>query len=171
MADVLVRPARRSDLPALVDIFNFYVENGHVTFDTEPNTVDKRVAWFESYGTGRYQLLVAEAGEGVVGCTYSSRYRPSAAFDFTVETSIYLNPAARARGTGTLLYGALFRRLTEQPVHLAVAAVALPNDASLALHRKHGFEEVGTFREYAFKRGAWISSTWFQRPIGSASQP
>lgn len=171
MTDILVRPARRSDLPRLVEIFNFYVANGHVTFDTEPNTIDGRTGWFENYGTGRHQLLVAQSGDTVVGCTYSSRYRPQLAFDATVETSIYLDPAARGRGVGTRLYTALLHRLAVQPVHLAVAAVALPNEASLALHRKHGFAAVGTFREYASKRGAWISSTWFQRAMPGATTP
>ena len=60
------------------------------------------------------------------------------------------------------------QRLADQPVHLAVAGVALPNPGSLALHRRLGFEEVGTFREYAQKNGTWISSTWFQRRAGTA---
>jgi phosphinothricin acetyltransferase len=162
---ILIRPAIASDLPALVDIFNNYVINGHVTFDTELNTIESRRQWFESYGDGRYQLLVATADGTTVGCTYSSRYRPRPAFDTTVETSIYLAPHHRGRGMGSLLYTALFERLAAQPVHMALAAVALPNDASLALHRKHGFEEVGTFKEYAQKNGEWISSTWLRRRV------
>jgi phosphinothricin acetyltransferase len=163
--DILIRPAIASDLPALVDIFNHYVINGHVTFDTELNTIGSRREWFESYGDGRYQLLVAIDDGTTVGCTYSSRYRPRPAFDTTVETSIYLAPHHRGRGMGSLLYAALFERLAAQPVHMALAAVALPNDASLALHRKHGFEEVGTFKEYAQKNGEWISSTWLHRRV------
>jgi phosphinothricin acetyltransferase len=65
------------------------------------------------------------------------------------------------------LYASLLKLLEDQPVHLAVAGVALPNDASVALHRKLGFEEVGTFREYARKGDVRISSIWFQRPIRS----
>jgi phosphinothricin acetyltransferase len=87
----------------------------------------------------------------------------------TVETSIYLNPVYQGRGIGTSLYKALFRHLEAQPVHLAVAGIALPNEASIALHRKFGFEEVGTFREYARKGERLISSTWFQRHIQSRS--
>jgi phosphinothricin acetyltransferase len=163
MTDTLIRQARRGDLPALVAIFNHYVVHGHVTFDTALNTVQSRHSWFESYGDGRHQLLVALTAERVVGCTYSSRYQPRPAFDATVETSIYLHPEHRGRGTGSALYTALFERLRTQPVHVAVAAVALPNAASLALHRKMGFREVGTFEEYARKHDTWISSTWFQR--------
>lgn len=163
-----IRQGEGRDLPALVEIFNHYVAHGHVTFTTVLHTVESRTAWFATYGTGRHQLLVAEHGGALVGCAYSSPYRPGPAFDTTVETSIYLHPERRGLGAGQRLYAALLERLAAQPVHLAVAGVALPNEASLALHRKMGFEEVGTFREYARKNGVWISSTWFQRRVGQA---
>ena len=169
MADILIRPAVQNDLPTLVDIFNYYVVHGHVTFDTELNTVASRQSWFAGYGDGCHQLLVAVDDRQVVGCTYSSRYQARPAFDATVETSIYLAPQHRGRGTGSALYTTLFKRLACQPVHLAVAAIALPNEASLALHRKLGFEVVGTFKEYARKHGEWISSTWLQRRLSEAS--
>ena len=162
---MLIRQAALEDLSGLVDIFNHYVVHGHVTFDTELGTTESRRSWFESYADGRYQLLVASFDGQVVGCTYSSRYRARPAFDTTVETSIYLHPEHCGRGTGSALYTALFERLLRQPIHLAVAAVALPNEASLALHRKMGFDLVGTFNEYARKHGEWISSTWFQRRL------
>jgi phosphinothricin acetyltransferase len=127
------------------------------------------MSWFAGYGDSRHQLLVADDAGEVVGCTYSGVYRPSPAFGATVETSIYPAPNQRLRGLGSALYTGPFQRLAEQPVHLAVAGIALPNDASIALHRKFGFEEVGTFREYARKHGEWISSTWFQRRVGMAS--
>lgn len=168
MEALIVRPAEISDLPALIGIFNHYVANGHVTFATVPHTVESRLPWFESYGAGRHQLLVGALEGTVIGCTYSSPYRPGPAFDTTVETSIYLHPEWHGRGFGFRLYSALLQRLAEQPVHLAVAGVALPNPGSLALHRRMGYEEVGTFREYAQKNGSWISSTWFQRRVGTA---
>lgn len=163
MADILIRRAAADDLPALVDIFNHYVVHGHATFGTELHTVRSRRPWFELYGDGRHQLLVACADAAVVGYASSSPYRSGPAFDATVETSVYLHPSHRARGAGSALYAALIDRMGRQSVHLAVAGVALPNAASIALHRKMGFEEVGTFREYARKHGEWISSTWFQR--------
>jgi phosphinothricin acetyltransferase len=166
-----VRNASVNDLPALVEIFNVYVANGHVTFATTPHTVESRMAWFESYSDGPHQLLVGVQDGRILGCAYSSRYRPGIAFDATVETSIYLHPDARGRGAGYRLYAALLERLASQPIHLAVAGVALPNPGSIALHRRMGFEEVGTFREYAFKHGQWISSIWFQRRIGAAKIP
>jgi phosphinothricin acetyltransferase len=171
MSHFEIRTAVADDLPALVEIFNFYVTNGHVTFATVPHSVESRLPWFENYADGPHQLLVSIEGGRVLGCSYSSRYRPGPAFDTTVETSIYLHPDARGRGAGSLLYSALLERLASQPIHLAVAGVALPNPGSIALHRRMGFEEVGTFREYAFKHGQWISSTWFQRRVGTLDVP
>lgn len=165
MSEVLIRPARREDLPALVGIYNHYVANSHANFTTEPQTVASRSAWFEGFTGGPYRLLVAERGAAVVGYAGSCRYRPTPAFDQTVETTVYLHPQACGGGTGSRLYAGLLDALAGEPVHLAVAGVALPNPASLALHRRFGFREVGTFEEYACKRGVWISSTWLQRPM------
>lgn len=162
-----IRPARKTDLPALVDILNHYIARSHATFETIETTVAARLDWFEGFGTGPHQMVIAERNGTVIGCAYSSRYRPGPAFDQTVETSIYLSPNHRGGGAGTALYAKLFEILAKQPVHLAVAGIALPNDASIALHRKFQFTEVGTFREYASKNGAWMSSTWFQRQISS----
>jgi phosphinothricin acetyltransferase len=163
MTDMLIRRAAQSDLPMLVEIFNHYVIHSHATFQTELQTVESRQPWFDAYGEGRHQLLVASLEGTVVGYASSSPYRPGPAFETTVETSVYLHPDHRARGTGSALYEALFERMRHQDVHLAVAGIALPNAASLALHRRMGFEEVGTFRDYARKNGSWISSTWLQR--------
>ncbi|MFA6964137.1 N-acetyltransferase family protein [Bosea sp. (in: a-proteobacteria)] len=164
--DVLIRPGMADDIPALTAIFNYYIEHSHARFTTEPMTLDSCRTWFGGYGAGRYRLLVAQDASGLLGAAYSSRYRPSSAFDTTVETSIYMDPSRRRGGIGTRLYGALLALLEQEDVHLAVAGVAQPNEASNALHRRLGFGEVGTFKDYARKRGAWISSTWFQRRIG-----
>jgi phosphinothricin acetyltransferase len=166
---VTIRRAQTSDLPRLVEIFNHYVLHGHVSFGTDLHTVESRTPWFETFGLGRYQMFVAETADGIAGCTYTSRYRPTPAFDFTVETSIYLHPERRRSGLGSRLYTALFEALETQPVHLAVAGIALPNPGSIALHKRFGFVEVGTFEDYARKHDTWISSTWFQKRLPGAS--
>lgn len=165
-SDISIRAACESDLPALVALANHYIEHTHAMFTTELQTVEGRKPWFHGYGAGRYRLLVAEDETGILGCAYSSRYRPTPSFDATVETSIYLQPHCHGAGLGARLYAALFDILRSEDVHLAVAGIAQPNAASNALHLKCGFEEVGTFREYARKRGVWISSTWFQKVFG-----
>jgi phosphinothricin acetyltransferase len=164
---VKIRYARLSDLPALVDIYNFYIENSHATFAEQPVTLEERQEWFLKYKeSGPYRCLVAEEAGETLGCAYSSIYRNHPAFRETVETSIYLSPKARGRGLGTKLYADLFDRLKDEPIHIAVVGIALPNDASIQLHKRFGFEEVGIFKEYAKVRDKYCSSIWMQKFLG-----
>jgi|ERR1022692_1572200 phosphinothricin acetyltransferase len=162
----VVRPARRGDLAQLTAIYNHYVEHSVATFDNEPVSAEARAAWLETFGdAGPFRLLVAADGDRVIGWASSGRYRAHPAFAQTVECGIYIDPEVRAGGVGSRLYGALFEELRSETVHLAVAGIALPNDASVALHRKFGFTDVGIFDEYAIKHGAYISSLWMQRRL------
>jgi phosphinothricin acetyltransferase len=162
----IVRPARRSDLAELVAIHNYYVEQSVATFDTEATSVESRTAWFESFSNlGPHRLLVAVENQRVLGCASSAPYRAHPAFAQTVEVSIYVDPDVRTTGVGSALYNALFDELRHESLHSAVAGIALPNDASVALHRKFGFTEVGVFEEYATKHGRYISSLWMQRRL------
>jgi phosphinothricin acetyltransferase len=162
----IVRAAQRGDLAQLVAIYNHYVEHSTATFDTEPTSVQDRWAWFETFSdAGPHRLLVAAEGERVLGCASSGPYRTHPAFAQTVEVGIYIDPEARSMGIGSALYGRLFEQLRSEALHLAVAGIALPNDASVALHRKFGFTDVGVFEEYATKYGAYLSSLWMQRRL------
>jgi phosphinothricin acetyltransferase len=161
-----VRAGAPADLPALTAIYNHYVEHTHVTFDIEPFTVEARAAWLEHYDDhGRHRLFVATAGDEVVGYATSSRFRDKAAYATSVESTVYCRPDAVGRGVGDRLYRTLFAALADADVHRAYAGVALPNDASLALHRRHGFTEVGTYREVGRKFGRYWDVIWLERPV------
>jgi phosphinothricin acetyltransferase len=164
-AQVTITAATEGDLPVIVGILNYSAANSIAHFDTRPASVAGRRDWFGHFSaTGPYRLVVARAGDQVLGYACSQRYREHEAFRQTVEVSIALDASSRGQGTGTALYRALFGSLAGEPsVHVALAGIALPNDASVALHRKFGFTEVGTFREYAIKNGQYISSVWMQR--------
>jgi len=160
-----IRPATADDLPQIVEILNYTAANSIASFDTRPVSVGERSGWFGQFShAGPYRLLVAQRGNRVVGYACSGRYRDHEAFRETVEVSIALGTSSRGQGVGTALYRELFECLAGEPVHVALAGIALPNDASVALHRKFGFTEVGVFREYAVKNGQYISSIWMQRP-------
>jgi len=164
---VTIRSARQDDLAALTAIYNHYVEQTHVTFDLEPFTVDQRQPWFDHYSaTGRHRLFVAEADAEVVGYATSGPFRDKPAYLPSVETTVYCRPDRAGRGVGSALYGALFAALADEDVHRAFAGIALPNDASLALHHSFGFTEVGTFREVGRKFGTWWDVTWLSRNVG-----
>lgn len=165
-AAIVIRPGQLGDLPALTRIYNHYVEDTHVTFDLTPFTVEQRRVWFGHYGDdGRHRLLVAVAAGEVIGYATSGRFRDKAAYDPSVETTVYCAPDAVGRGAGSALYDALFAELAGEDVHQAFAGVALPNDASLRLHHRFGFAEIGTFREVGRKFGKWWDVTWLQRGL------
>jgi phosphinothricin acetyltransferase len=168
---VVIGPAAEVDLPGIVEILNYTAAHSIASFASQPTSVAERRDWFEQFSsTGPYRLLVARRGDLLVGYACSQRYRDHEAFRETVEVSIALDVSCRGQGVGSLLYRALFECLADQPVHVFLAGIAMPNDASVALHRKFGFTEVGTFREYAVKNGRYISSLWMQRLSPTADQ-
>jgi phosphinothricin acetyltransferase len=161
-----VRPGRLGDLPALTDLYNHYVRSSAVTFDVGEFTVEQRRDWFDHYApTGPHRLLVAVDGTAVLGYATSSPLRPKPAYATSIETTVYLRADATGRGLGTLLYRRLFDALAGEDLHRAFAGVALPNDASQALHRRLGFTELGTYGEVGRKFGRYWDVRWFERPL------
>ncbi len=164
MPNLLIRPAVRGDLPRLTDIYNHYVLNTPVTFDIEPYTTEGRETWFNQFAAaGRYRLLVAERNHLVIGYAGTTRFRPKAAYETTVETTIYCAKEAVGQGIGARLYAELFQALKNEDVHLFVAGYTLPNDLSQALHQRFEFETVGIFREVGRKFGRYWDVAWTQR--------
>jgi len=156
-----IRPAQDADLDAVAAIYAHEVATGISTFDLVP---PPRTYW-ESRLSGAEpgdHLVVAEVDGEVLGYAYSMSYRPRPAYALTRETSVYLAAEARGRGLGRLLYDDLLPRLRRDGVHTALALIALPNGASVALHRGCGFEEIGVLREVGRKFDRWIDTAWFQ---------
>ncbi|MBV8976170.1 MAG: N-acetyltransferase [Alphaproteobacteria bacterium] len=159
-----IRPARASDLPALLDIYNHYILTTPVTFDIEPRTLAQRQEWFAQFSqTGRYRCFVAEEAGQAVGWACSARFKDKQAYETTIESSIYLAPAAAGRGLGRRLYETLFEALRGEDIHRVFAGVTVPNDASVALHRAMGFELVGTYSEVGRKFGRFWDTALFMR--------
>ena len=164
---VTIRPAHSDDLPRLTEIYNHYVVNTPTTFDLEPFTVEQRADWFARYGTsGRYRLLVAESNGAVLGYTSSSPFHARHAYDTTVETTILCAPEAVGRGLGRMLYDALFEALRGEDVHLVLALITLPNDASCALHERYGFTVATVLREVGRKFEQYWDVAWYVRRFG-----
>ena len=166
---VNVRPATQEDLGQLNDIYNRYVVETHFTFDIEPMTIEARREWFAHYdSTGRYRVLVGVSDATVIGYASSSRWRPKPAYETSVETSIYLAPDAVGRGIGTKLYEELFKQLQREDLHRAYAGIALPNQASIALHERVGFKRVAHFTEQGRKFDRYWDVGWYEKPLGSS---
>ena len=154
MAEISIRRAEQADLPALLDIYNHYVVNTPVTFDVEPRTLAQRQEWFDGFGaSGRYQCFVAVRDDRPIGWACSAKFKEKAAYDTSVETSVYLAPSEVGKGIGKQLYGALFEHVSGEDIHRAYGGITMPNDASVALHRSLGFEHIGTYPEIGRKFG------------------
>ena len=172
MTELRIRPATTTDLPRLTEIYNYYVINTPVTFDIEPYTVEQRVAWFSQFvPTGRYRLLVAEDDRAVIGYAGTTRFRPKAAYETTVETTIYCAPECTGRGAGRRLYASLFESLHGEDVHRLVAGFTMPNAASAALHQRLGFKLVGVFTEVGRKFGKYWDVCWMERHMDASNKP
>jgi phosphinothricin acetyltransferase len=166
MATFVIRPAAIEDLPALTDIYNHYVINTAITFDLRPLTIDERRPWFDDHHTsGPHRLFVAVDDAGAcVGYASTSRWRPNAAYNTTVESSVYCRADVVGKGCGTALYAALFDAVSAEDIHTIVAGVSLPNPASIALHERFGFQPVGVFHAVGRKFDRYWDVAWFERP-------
>jgi len=158
----VIRRAETEDAAALAEIYNQYVRETPITFDTEEKSVADRAAWLAHFSAaGRYQCFVAVADHQVIGWASSHRFRDRAAYDTTVETSIYLTPDRRGQGLGRRLYDTLFDALQGQDIHRAYGGVTQPNDASNRLHAAVGFRQVGLLAEIGRKFGRyWDVAIW-----------
>ncbi|MGX1671511.1 N-acetyltransferase family protein [Streptomyces sp. NPDC055400] len=168
--EVLVRPGVEADLDALTDLYNHYVRETPITFDTAAFTPQERRPWLLSHlEDGRHRLLVAQERDfgRILGYATSSPFRAKAAYDTSVEVSVYCAPDAGGRGIGTLLYKALFEALAGEDVHRAYAGITQPNEASDRLHTRFGFTHVGTYREVGRKFGRYWDVAWYERPVNS----
>jgi phosphinothricin acetyltransferase len=163
---MLIRPARTDDLPRATEIYNHYVVGSHVTFDTAPFTTAGRMQWFQQFDGARYQCLVAVADQDVIGYACSTPLKPKAAYETSVEVSIYLDPAASGRGVGTALYEQLLPALGDQDLHRAYAVIAQPNPASMTLHERFGFHTVSRLTEVGRKFDRYWDVVWMERALG-----
>lgn len=165
--DITVRSAGEEDLAPIAAIYNHEVANSIATFDLEPPTTGYWRDRLTSDHPGDHLLVAEHDDGGVLGYAYSTAYRVRPAYRETRETSVYLDASARGRGIGRMLYRSLLDRLAECGMHTAVALVALPNPASVALHESLGFEHVGTMREVGHKFNRRIDTAWYQRILSA----
>jgi len=166
-AQPIIRAAVTGDVPRMTEIYNHYIVHTAISFDLEPFTVEQRKEWFGHYATsGRYRLFVAESDGLVLGYAASSLFRPKAAYETTVETTIVCAPEAVGLGLGGKLYGALFSALLDEDVHLAVAGITVPNRGSVELHERFGFTRSALLHEVGRKFDLYWDVAWYERRLG-----
>ena len=166
MTNIAIRRIEARDIASLLDIYNHYVATTHISFDVEPRTLEQRRAWFESFAeTGRHQCFVADCDGTAIGWASSGRFKDRAAYDTSVETSVYLASGEGGKGLGRRLYQTLFDALAREDVHRCFGGIALPNEASIGVHRAMGFHHVGTYTAVGRKFGKFWDVAWYEKAL------
>jgi phosphinothricin acetyltransferase len=168
-AALSIRHASEADLGAINRIYNHEIEHGTATWDVEPWTAEQRRAWWAEHSDPLQPVIVAEDGTGVVGFAYLTLMSRKAGWRFTREDTIYIDERCRGQGVGAALLGALLEEARAIGVRLVVASITSTNEVSIRLHRRFGFELVGTLRNAGYKFGEWMDTTYVQVDLGVAS--
>lgn len=171
---VLVRDSEPSDMAAVQAIYAHHVLHGLASFEEIPPGVDEMAARRQAVLAASLPHIVAEMDGRVVGYSYATAYRPRPAYRHTIEDSVYVADGMAGRGIGSALLITLIARCEAGPWRQMIAVIGdTANQGSIALHRRHGFREVGTLRSVGFKFGRWVDSVLMQRALseGGASLP
>ena len=158
-----IRAATREDAAAIADIYNPYILETTVSFEESTVSPSEMAARVNDISESRLPFLVAERDGAQVGFAYASKWKGRCAYQYSVETTVYVDRGSWRRGVGTMLYRQVLDLLKEGGYHAAIGGIALPNAASVALHERLGFEKVAQFREVGFKFNRWIDVGYWQR--------
>jgi len=159
--DIVVRDARKSDLSALLEIYNDAVLTSPATFDLEPHTLAQRRRWFAEHGR-LFPLVVAEGHGRVLGYASLSEFRDKPGYSKSAEDSVYVHKDFQGKGVGKALLKEILARADNLGYHTVIAAIVPPNEASVRLHEGCGFVYVGNFKEVGFKFSRWQDVAFYQ---------
>lgn len=165
-----IRLATPDDAPGVQAIFAPIVRETAISFELEPPTVEamrQRIA----ETLEQRPWLVCERRGDILGYVYASQHRTRAAYQWSVDVSVYVQASARRLGVGRALYRSLLALLPLQGFYRAHAGITLPNPASVALHESLGFSPVGVYRAVGYKLGAWHDVGWWQRTLQEPVSP
>ena len=150
----MIRPLHINDTQALLDIYNYYILNTTVTFDIEAQSLKPFLDKL-NHIKAEYPFIVYEENNEILGYAYGSRFRPRPAYNYVVESTVYVKHSAHGKQIGTKLYAELLKQLKETNLHTVLGVLTIPNAASIKLHEKFGFEQVANLKEVGFKFGEW----------------
>jgi len=153
------------DAEATRAIYNVEVQESTVTFDITPRSLADQQVWIAEHSGGHPAIVAVDDDATLLGFASLSPFKPRAAYAPTVEDSVYVHRDARGRGVGELLLREIIRLGTDHGFHSAVARIVGGHEASIALHRKCGFEEIGCEREVGRKFGRWLDVVLMQRML------
>ena len=157
----MIRSVTTEDAERICEIYNYYILNTVITFEETTVETDEMKNRIEKISS-KYPYLVYEEDGNVVGYAYATEWRVRAAYRNSVETTVYLKDGYSGKGIGSKLYFELIKLLKERGFHAIIGGIALPNDASIALHEKSGYVKVAHFKEVGFKFGKWVDVGYWE---------
>lgn len=170
MSPLEIRPAAEADLPAITAIYEHAVLHGTATFELIPPDLMEMTRRFKTLTDGGFPYFVASLEGNVSGYAYAGLYRPRPAYRFTVENSVYLDPAIHRRGVGTQLLQRLIAECETRGYRQMIAVIGdSANAGSIGAHYKTGFEMIGTHPDVGFKFGRWLDTVMMQRVLGEGA--
>ncbi|MFN0280313.1 MAG: N-acetyltransferase family protein [Pyrinomonadaceae bacterium] len=159
---MIVRPAKSDDAIDIAYIYNYYIATSHATFEIEPVDEAEMLRRIEDAWVSGYPFLVCEENEEIVGYAYGRRFRTRAAYMHSIEVTVYVRPGHLEKSIGTMLYEVLLNEIKKGDFHAVIGGISLPNEASVKLHEKFGFEKVAHFREVGRKFDRWIDVGYWE---------
>ena len=166
MQPISIRPATMDDAAAVRAIYNPYIATTTISFEEEAVSAADMAQRIADVQAANLPWLVAESEGRVLGYAYATKWRARPAYRTSVESSIYLDPDAAGQGLGTLLYQTLLAELRGRELRMVIGGIALPNEASVALHERLGFRKVAHFSEVGRKFGRWIDVGYWELNLG-----
>jgi phosphinothricin acetyltransferase len=168
---ITTRPARETDLPSILEIYNDVILNTTAVYQYVPQTLEMRKTWYDGKIEAGYPLFVAEDAGRVVGLSTYGPFRAWAAYKYTVENSVYVAADQRGKGIARLLMQPLIDTARAQDYHAIIASIDATNAASLQLHRSFGFEEVAHFKQVGYKFGRWLDLKFLELILETPAEP
>lgn len=165
-----IRPAERADFPSIAALTNRYITTTAIHFAYDAVTADELLA-LANRGRDKYPWFIAEIEGVFAGYVKAGPWRDRAAYDWTPESGIYIEPAFHRRGVGRALYLRLFDTLRAQGFHSLIAGATLPNEGSVRLHESVGFVKVGHIHRAGWKMGKWWDVGFWQKALAAPDAP
>ena len=160
----MIRKVNLKDATQIMNIYNYYVDHSIVTFDTEHAPLDEIHNKVQAT-MNLYPWIVYEVDGEILGYAYGSEWKAKDGYKHSAETTVYLKNGSIKKGLGTLLDQELINQLRELNFHALMGCITLPNEASIRLHEKFGFEKVGHFKEVGYKFDHWIDAGYWELRI------
>ena len=156
----------------ILDIFNDAILNTTALYDYKPWTMETMKTWFETKNANNFPVIgIVDEQDKLLGFGSYGMFRVRPAYKYTIENSLYVHRDFRSKGLGKILLQEIIKHASDQNYHCIVAVIDAENDTSIHLHKKFGFEEVGTFKQVGFKFDKWLDATFLQLTLATPEFP